>query len=173
LFQLKSGNFFFWTHDGLFLAKTISNDELETFKKTMKNYFEVSRSIIDKFQHLIKYPHTLLTKYYGLYSINGVHFVIMGNVFDQKMDEIYDLKGSTHGRTNKTGKGILKDLDFIALNKKLKLGMKSKEIIDQIIFDVDFLQSCSIIDYSLLVGICYDSQSKSEVYYLGIIGNTF
>jgi hypothetical protein len=96
----------------------------------------------------------------------------MGNVFDQKMDEIYDLKGSTFGRTNKTGKGILKDLDFIASNKKLKLGMKSKEIIDQIVFDVDFLQSCSIIDYSLLVGICFDPQSKSEVYYLGIIGNS-
>ena len=94
----------------------------------------------------------------------------MGNVFDKKMDEIFDLKGSTYGRTNKSGKGILKDLDFINSNRKLKLGIQSKDIVDQISFDVNFLESCSIIDYSLLVGIVYDKKTSSEIYYLGIIG---
>lgn len=37
----RSGNFFFSTHNGNFMAKTISSGELNTFLKILPNYYEV------------------------------------------------------------------------------------------------------------------------------------
>ncbi len=56
----KSGSFFFFSHDGKFIIKTISNNELNTMLGDfMKNYYEHTSSI----------PESLLVRIYGLYSI--------------------------------------------------------------------------------------------------------
>jgi len=97
----KSGSLFYYTTDGLYMLKTISHDEFEHFKAIMKNYYH----------HMLAYPHTMLTRFYGLHKIKftrttrieRVYFVIMANVFNtkQSIDVRYDLKGSLYGRNSR------------------------------------------------------------------------
>ncbi len=66
----------------------------------------------DYYDHLAMYPHTLITRFFGLHkikynkSVSGkvrIYFVIMANVFKTSRDinVRYDLKGSTQGRRTK------------------------------------------------------------------------
>lgn len=85
----------------------------------------------------------------------------MKNVFSElKCELVYDLKGSTIGRTARTGKddgrvsGILKDLDWVRDNHKWNLDKGLQSYISQVIeSDVQFLTSINVMDYSLLLGI--------------------
>ncbi|KAG2386126.1 hypothetical protein C9374_002572 [Naegleria lovaniensis] len=143
----KSGNFFFYTHNGRFLCKTISSAEFETTMEFLGNYYS----------YLYNNRETLLTKIYGLYKINDICFIVMGNVFDTQLpiDKIYDLKGSTIGRYNSTGVGILKDLNWKDTDKTMRIQdpLKKERLLKQIMDDTKFLERNEIIDYSLLVGI--------------------
>lgn len=137
--------------------------ELNTFQQLLPHYFEVILLFIPNFQlnsfltqYCKKNTDTLITRYYGLHKLNEMPVVIMGNVFEtnRKLHEVYDLKGSTIGRTNPTGKGVLKDLDFSNNNRRIRIGSTRKQrLLAQIERDVQFLQRNSIIDYSLLVGV--------------------
>lgn len=125
--------------------------------------------------------------------MNNIPFIIMGNVFESstKIPEVYDLKGSTVGRSN-PGEGVKKDLDFTSKRKYIKLdGTLRKQFIQQLEKDAKFLESLSIIDYSLLLGIAprdknvtafnpqkpfyqqYNggmlNEEDDEVYFVGII----
>src|SRR3989338_7916597 len=106
-------------------------------------------------------PSTLITRFYGLYSIkpksnklNNVRFIIMNNVFDTKLfvEERYDLKGSTIGRhasekERKRETPILKDLDFLDSHRKLKIGAEMKQkVMSQLESDCRFLQDMKIMD---------------------------
>lgn len=91
----------------------------------------------------------------------------MNNVFhtNKKIDKRYDLKGSTQGRETIFKDGefdptiALKDLDFINSNEKFKVGGEiKKKIIDTISKDARFFAKCGIIDYSMLVGIHFNSK---------------
>eukprot|EP01121_Diplochlamys_sp_Union-15-3_P012493 TRINITY_DN3748_c0_g1_i2.p1 TRINITY_DN3748_c0_g1~~TRINITY_DN3748_c0_g1_i2.p1 ORF type:complete len:194 (+),score=27.44 TRINITY_DN3748_c0_g1_i2:454-1035(+) len=89
----------------------------------------------------------------------------MLNVFisTKEINEIYDLKGSTLGRSNPNG-SVKKDLDWkkkIALPKDIK-----DELLKQIENDAMFLQQSSICDYSLLIGIHHasDDPDQSELH---------
>lgn len=168
----KSGNFFFTTSNGLFMAKTISSEELNNFLKILPNYFS----------HVSLNPDTFLVRYYGLHKLNNnIPIVIMQNCFlcSQPMDVIYDLKGffasfkisflmltlffkisfvqnsgSSFGRSNKKGKGIMKDLDFMEQQKTLNLSADVNDrVFKQLQNDANFLMENGIIDYSLLLGI--------------------
>lgn len=117
----KSGSLFYYTADGLYMLKTITHDEFEHFKAIMKNYYN----------HMLAYPHTMITRFYGLHKvkftrttrIERVYFVIMGNVFNtsQNISVRYDLKGSTYGRTSRkdpdqvlSSTVALKDCDWLS-----------------------------------------------------------
>jgi 1-phosphatidylinositol-4-phosphate 5-kinase len=110
-------------------------------------------------------PSTLITRFYGLHSIkptNGrnVRFIVMNNVFDTKLyvEERYDLKGSTIGRNASEKEKlreapILKDNDFLNVNRKIHVTKEMKEkILDQLRSDCSWLESMKIMDYSLLLG---------------------
>jgi 1-phosphatidylinositol-4-phosphate 5-kinase len=123
----------------------------------------------------MKNPNTLITRFYGLYSIKpldsnekNVRFVIMNNVFDTELEihEKYDLKGSTVGRSSqkdvveidlkKKKNIILKDLDIKENKKKIKIEKKLKEqLLTQLKSDCEWLQTMNIMDYSLLLGILF------------------
>jgi 1-phosphatidylinositol-4-phosphate 5-kinase len=123
----------------------------------------------------MKNPNTLITRFYGLYSIKpldsnekNVRFVIMNNVFDTELEihEKYDLKGSTVGRSSqkdvveidlkKKKNIILKDLDIKENKKKIKIEKKLKEqLLTQLKSDCEWLQMMNIMDYSLLLGILF------------------
>jgi len=56
----KSGSFFFFSHDGRFLIKTITKNELNTMiGKFMETYFEYMKNT----------PDSLIARVYGIYTI--------------------------------------------------------------------------------------------------------
>jgi 1-phosphatidylinositol-4-phosphate 5-kinase len=120
------------------------------------------------------HPDTLLPWFLGMYRIKAkgatsksdhtIRVVVMANVFDgasetTPISEQFDLKGSTHARTNNNGGcGPAKDLDWKTGKRRMVLepGMHSN-LEDQLNIDVKFLQRMNIMDYSLLVGISDDA----------------
>jgi len=91
----------------------------------------------------------------------------MENLFPPKriVNEIYDLKGSTEGRTATEAEKqkktvVLKDLDF---KRQMCLGTKVRDtFLEQITKDCQFLESCQIMDYSLLVLVHKKDPSKRQ-----------
>jgi 1-phosphatidylinositol-4-phosphate 5-kinase len=183
----KSGSFFFYSEDGLFMLKTITESEYEFIRRVLPDYYF----------HMINNPNSLLTKFYGLHKITGnnpLYFLVMGNLFTNSYEihQKYDLKGSTYGRkTNpEADKSIArKDLDF---KSKISIGTDRKQsLISQIDSDTELLQRLEIIDYSFLLGIheldqhtpekhlnlslnqrnagIVLSNFKKELYFIGII----
>lgn len=96
-------------------------------------------------------------------GIGGVtRFVIMNNWFNTPFNpnELYDLKGSTVGRTTLEAKkgSILKDLD---IKRKLYLPPYiKKKFLEQLESDSKFLSSHNVMDYSLLLGISYNDDDS-------------
>lgn len=66
-----------------------------------------------------------------MYTYNDETFVVLENILDvpQVIHKIYDIKGSTQGRTNTTGEGILKDLD---VTEPLNFGVHRNFLLEQI-----------------------------------------
>eukprot|EP01025_Chloroclados_australasicus_P064321 TRINITY_DN8580_c3_g1_i6.p2 TRINITY_DN8580_c3_g1~~TRINITY_DN8580_c3_g1_i6.p2 ORF type:complete len:501 (-),score=43.13 TRINITY_DN8580_c3_g1_i6:340-1842(-) len=158
----KSGAMFYISHDDRFFIKTMRKNEMRLLLECLPRYF----------QHVDKYPHTLLTKFYGLHritAINGraVRFVVMGNIFQThlKLHRRYDLKGSTFGRTvgqwpppgqdpKEAGDPpVFKDLD---LNVSFKLEKSwQHRLIKQLEVDSQLMSDLKVMDYSLLMGVHY------------------
>eukprot|EP00538_Stauroneis_constricta_P000375 CAMPEP_0119552110 /NCGR_PEP_ID=MMETSP1352-20130426/5197_1 /TAXON_ID=265584 /ORGANISM="Stauroneis constricta, Strain CCMP1120" /LENGTH=915 /DNA_ID=CAMNT_0007598289 /DNA_START=274 /DNA_END=3021 /DNA_ORIENTATION=+ len=150
----KSGQFFFYSSDGKYMIKTMTNAESKFLRRILPHYFK----------HCTQNPNTLLPKFYGMYRVKLYHlrrnvkFVIMNSVYytDKYLQSFYDLKGSVLGRTAKPGQDVLKDNDL-----RNKLPNESLSIYpdvrvrlrQQIVNDCTFLQNMQIMDYSLLVGI--------------------
>jgi 1-phosphatidylinositol-4-phosphate 5-kinase len=183
----KSGSFFFYSDDGRFMLKTITQSEYEFFRKILPDYCF----------HMLKNPSSLLARFYGLHKIQGessVYFVIMGNLFKTKLEihRKYDLKGSKYGRKTdpSADRSIArKDLDLVS---KINIGRERKlKIVNQIEIDTELLRRLNIIDYSFLVGV-HETQAnvnegncpgpfwqrdcggmlsldKNELYFVGII----
>lgn len=97
----KSGSFFFVSHDGALLIKTVTLEELSQLKLISDPYCKYLRNN----------PHSLLVRILGhytyhLHSHNNLkfHFLLMTNIASQiakngfSINNVYDLKGSTYGR---------------------------------------------------------------------------
>ncbi|KAJ0392216.1 hypothetical protein P43SY_003043 [Pythium insidiosum] len=141
----KSGQFFFYSHDGRFMIKTQTKEESKFLRRILPHYYKF----------VMENPNTLITRFYGMHRVKmhhirrKMHFIIMASVFDTPLDihARFDLKGSTVGRRAKPEErkshGVLKDMDLIESG------------------DVDFLKRMKIMDYSLLIGI-YDSRGQIQ-----------
>lgn len=117
----KSGSFFFFSHDGNFLIKSMTTDDFNTFMKLFRSYFE----------HVNCFADSLLARIYGIYSVkmadmNPVYLILMGNTKpcqDEFIKKIYDLKGSMVKRevqgkeSNFPGTKVLKDKNFLNFKK--------------------------------------------------------
>jgi 1-phosphatidylinositol-4-phosphate 5-kinase len=114
----KSGSFFFYSHDSRFMVKTIPNKELNIFTQVLPEYYK----------HISMNPETLMVRMYASHEIDNTAFVVMGNCFESpyNIDLIYDLKGSTVGRTNPNG-FVKKDLDLLESKQVFKIGKEQKE----------------------------------------------
>jgi 1-phosphatidylinositol-4-phosphate 5-kinase len=159
----KSGSLFYYTRDGKFIIKTVSETEYLFLKKILPNYFK----------HLTNNRHSMLPRFFGAYTLvrkiksqkKKINFIIMQNIFSTSRDIHlrYDLKGSKIGRQVLTkdkmplleGKTsfALKDLDLENNGLCFYVGDRKNSIMDQLRSDTKFLAENSIIDYSLLVGI--------------------
>lgn len=110
-----------------------------------------------------KNPYSLLARFYGVYKIQvqymqPVQVIIMDNLmggFFDSLINIYDLKGSTFKRvTEEEERGtVLKDLNFLK-NKADRIRVSpevKKHLVDRLNRDKQFLNSCQLMDYSLLL----------------------
>ncbi|KAF2555568.1 hypothetical protein F2Q68_00012688 [Brassica cretica] len=148
----KVGNMFLLCKDDRFLIKILRKSEIKVILEMLPGYY----------QHIHKYRSTLLSKNYGAHSLKPVggvktYFVVMSNILqsDVFMNKVYDLKGSSQGRTNKKikvrDKTILKDIDLdfhfyvdsLARHRLLK----------QTKLDCELLEDEGIMDYSLMLGL--------------------
>ncbi|KAL4490222.1 hypothetical protein ABPG72_004261 [Tetrahymena utriculariae] len=159
----KSGQFFFFSHDNKFLLKTCTEQELRILIERLPSYF----------RYLKANPRSLIAKIFGVYSFEGlnekpIHLLLMKNIAactKQFIERTYDLKGSTFDRqvlpktkkesesfSRALNKMILKDIDFISLEKKIYISLENRfYIFNQLKRDSEFLKSCGWIDYSLIV----------------------
>ncbi|KAJ6231769.1 phosphatidylinositol 5-phosphate 4-kinase [Anaeramoeba flamelloides] len=155
----RSGANFFISKDKNFVLKFIEKSESNLLNQILKEYY----------RYIITNPNTLLTLFYGHYSIttptDTFYFIIMNNVFstDFKMDQVYDLKGSKINRGGNRKKKKLKILKDNDLNDKLILPKNLRnKLISQITSDSTFLKKFSIMDYSLLLGIHHLNEQEIE-----------
>jgi 1-phosphatidylinositol-4-phosphate 5-kinase len=157
----KSGQFFFFSHDGKFMIKTQTAEESKFLRRILLHYFK----------HCAQNPGTYLPRFYGMHRLKmkhlgnrKVHFVVMHSVFDSgdlPIHTMFDLKGSTIGRAAKPeekargpGKVVLKDLDLMEDGVKLSLGPRRRAaFLEQLRLDAAWLAAQQIMDYSLLLGI--------------------
>jgi len=162
----KSGSFFYYSQDYRFIIKTIHHVEHKFLRKILKPYYE----------HIRDNPNTLICWIFGLHRVKlphgkKIHFVVMQNILPPNKDihERYDLKGSTQGRIvnddqiKKDKSVVLKDLNWIKLRRRIKLGPEKRKIfIDQIEKDAQLLAKLNIMDYSLLIGFHNLSKGNQE-----------
>lgn len=158
----RGGQFFFFSFDNQIILKSLSGDDFKCMTKIIKPYYE----------YMVKNRNSLITKIYGVYQ-----FKFFNNnkkkscIFSQKImimrnlccypkyfvERIYDLKGSTFERESLKKKNIkqgsiLKDIDFLKIEKKIYIEEKYKlDVIETLKKDSIFFKDNGIIDYSLLV----------------------
>ncbi|EEY64779.1 phosphatidylinositol-4-phosphate-5-kinase (PIPK-C) [Phytophthora infestans T30-4] len=166
----KSGQFFFYSHDGRFMIKTQTKDESKFLRRILPHYYKF----------VMENPNTLITRFYGMHRVKmhhlrrKMHFVIMASVFDTPLDihARFDLKGSRVGRHaspkehERGSAGVLKDNDLLEKGFHLQMGMARRAIfLVQLRKDVEFLKQMKIMDYSLLIGV-HDSgcELQNDLY---------
>lgn len=157
----KSGAFFYFSPDRTYIIKSMTKAEAHFLFSKLHLYYN----------HILRNPHTLLTRYFGLHRVkksNGskVYLLVMNNIIDTSItiDSKYDLKGSLHQRRTKNRKpgATLKDLDFLDLSGPIEIPIYMKKLLEQqLYYDTMFLKEMNLLDYSLLLGVASSEQQKS------------
>ena len=168
----KSGEFFFFSKDNKLLIKTIGSEEQKELLRVLESLHE----------HFKVNPDSRIAKVFGLFTFerenagSKIHFVIMENVCNVPEKYIlrrYDLKGSTYDRDALKGtevskdhvvqKKTLKDMNFIKIEKELRVDMASRlQLADAIEKDANYFKSQNLIDYSLLVFVVDKNQLLAD-----------
>jgi 1-phosphatidylinositol-4-phosphate 5-kinase len=199
----KSGSFLFFTSDMQFLVKTVSGEEKEAFQ-CPDYYHHMSQhrdSLLNRIvlcaslTRLVPAAQLALSDYakrllMGEAVIGGdnnqstLHFVVLENIIPPHRSpvELYDLKGSTLGRSaakeqekaRDSGKlVILKDLD---VRRKLSVTAEmGRLLIETLERDAAWLQRQNVMDYSLLLAVCREeeNESKSRRYAVTVAGGDY
>ena len=162
--QGKSGSFFFFSHDRRFIFKTMNDGELQVMLEALPDYHD----------HLMKNPHSLLARIYGMYKVKmedivPVNLLVMANTnrcqSSTLIMNIYDLKGSVINRERKWSSKLkntstLKDINLIRIKKKyqaigfdfLKFKHHDIDLINEALRkDIEMLKKFNLMDYSLLL----------------------
>ncbi|KAI0977954.1 hypothetical protein GJ496_011418 [Pomphorhynchus laevis] len=158
----SSGSILYVTGDDRFILKSVQKREAIFLMRLLPGYF----------LNVIQNPQTLLPKFFGMYAYSSrlrkVRFIVMNNLIPSniRIDVRYDLKGSSHKRyasdyERSKPNPTLKDLDFFARfgngnNKSTGIWLQKhtyEALLNTMHKDCRVLQSFSIMDYSLLLGI--------------------
>jgi hypothetical protein len=117
-----SGSFFFFSHDNRFLIKTLHGEEKVKMLSMLDDYIQHIKFSGNK---------SLIARIYGIFTIKTNQFapldvMIMQNtcLMTVKKKFTFDLKGSLVGRKVSyvpNAKTVLKDVNFLELNKKDRL----------------------------------------------------
>ncbi|KAG2260960.1 hypothetical protein Bca52824_080254 [Brassica carinata] len=169
----KVGHMFLLSKDDRFLIKILRKSEIKVILEMLPGYY----------RHIHKNRSTLLSKNYGAHSlkpIGGVktYFVVKSNILqsDVFMNKVYDLKGSSQGRTNKKikvrDKTILKetDLDFHFYVDSLA---RHRLLSEQTKLDCELLEEEGIMDYSLMLGLQVKGSCQGSVDGLSPVYDSF
>ena len=163
----RSEAFIFLTYDQRFLIKTISRTDRKYFLSTMLSKY---------IERMELFPESKLVRILGIFKVNPMKqsLIIMENLLVNKQDcIIFDLKGSKVARLVKGIENpkdpplgcILKDINFLLYDKRIKLSEESKQsLINTLRMDFNLLRECGIIDYSILLGVykkSYEFQERS------------
>ena len=170
----RSGSFFLYSIDKKYIMKTISSNEL----KVLLNKF-----LIAYHEHLYTYQESIISRILGVYTFrvnknDTGNFIIMQSIYSgENIKAIYDIKGSKLNRRthledcpaySSNNLTIFKDIDFIILEKSMKMpstvGQRLREIIEH---DVKLLKSFNIMDYSLLIAI-KTKEEYSKYFFKGL-----
>ncbi|KAK1443846.1 phosphatidylinositol-4-phosphate 5-kinase [Babesia gibsoni] len=173
----KSGALFYFTANGRLVLKTLTTKCAAFVQEWLPEYY----------RHILNHPNSLIARFIGLFSMttsktrnSPTYFLVMNNVFYSTvaMHRRYDLKGSWIGRSvpaneRKDHTVALKDCDMQDLKEFIELDQRRvTELTSIIATDVDFLVASSLLDYSLLLGIHYRSQSEDDVDWVGDVDHT-
>ena len=150
----KSGQFFFYSPDGKYMIKTMTNTESKFLRRITPHYF----------RHCAMNPNTLITKFLGMYRVKLYHlkrnvkFVVMKSVYDTDkiLSQLFDVKGSITGRDARPGDAVKKDNDIRRMLPEgaftLDPGLHER-LKTQVVNDCEWLKSMKIMDYSMLIGV--------------------
>ena len=115
----RSGSFFYYSHDGKFMVKTISRAESMAMRDMLPDYYS----------YVLENPDTLLMRILGQFDLHHdrqtYHLVVLANVFNTTLPihERFDLKGSSFKRTLGRRRGtpglVHRDLDFMQTGRRL------------------------------------------------------
>lgn len=156
----KSGQFFFYSHDGRFMIKTQTREEAKLLREMLPSYVK----------HLVEHPDSLLARFYGLHRVEmptlkrRTFFVVMQSVFYCPVEPPlalhvkFDLKGSTVGRRTDDADcadgAVQKDLNFAEQRRRIVLGRDQVLLFAETLrADTNYLKELRIMDYSLLLGV--------------------
>jgi hypothetical protein len=117
-----SGSFFFFSHDGKFIIKTMSNGEVDLLcKKLLPGYLD----------HLLNNPMSLLARIFGVFTIKmqsfaDIHVMLMENTLrlqkkGANLKHVFDLKGSKVNRDVKPPlkpSTVLKDINLLDIKRE-------------------------------------------------------
>jgi len=152
----RSGAKFYYSHDQLYIIKTLTSEEVEQMHSLLVQYHPY---VVER------HGKTLLPQYLGMYRLTvdnvETYMVVMRNIFSNhlKIHKKYDLKGSTVDReaSEKEREKVaptFKDNDFLNDGVKICIGEEAKaKLVETLAADVAFLTKQSIMDYSLLLGV--------------------
>ncbi|RLN19848.1 phosphatidylinositol 4-phosphate 5-kinase 1-like [Panicum miliaceum] len=174
----KSGSIFYLSQDERFVIKTLRKTELKILLKMLPKYYNHVRAydntLITNFfgvhritlkggrkvhnQVLVAlFMYSMYAYVNIIYGSVQVRFVVMGNMFctELRIHRKYDLKGSTQGRsTKKQNINENTTLKILDLSYVFHVDKPWRDaLFRQISLDCMFLESQSIIDYSMLLGI--------------------
>lgn len=142
----KGSDLFMFTHDRKFLVKAVAKSERETLLSLLPDY-----------KGLVCNHPSLLNRVYGLFKVTGDKehvLVVLGNAFyGIPPEDVYDLKGSTEGRTAKAGESELKDNDWLKSKFQISAPDFKARFLEQVKKDTLCLADQNLMDYSLLIGI--------------------
>ncbi|XP_060071907.1 phosphatidylinositol 4-phosphate 5-kinase-like protein 1 [Ylistrum balloti] len=148
----KSGQDFYLSNDQQYILKTDKEHSVQYFLSLLGEYLE----------HFQLYPHSLIVKFLGLYSIQiegepKIYFLTMQSVFypPSNIGTRFDVKGCLGGRYQKPNTDedvltILKDQNFE--HETIHLGVQKAWFVQQLKLDVNFFRDLGVQDYSLLIG---------------------
>jgi len=164
----RSGQFFFYSFDGVFMIKTVRQDEKDFLLRLLPGYYKhlLKHALRPGADEATFFPNgnaSLLTRFYGLHCTRlrhlrrKVHFVVMSSIYGANTSSRmvqFDLKGSLYNRGAKREDKVLKDRDLTRLGTKLRVSKdKADALLDSAKHDAVFLARHGVMDYSLLVGI--------------------
>ena len=172
----KSGSTFHKSCDDRFVIKTISKIEKDHFVRFGIRYVEY---ILDS---LATGRPTVLAKILGVFLVgykNNItgqakksYVIVMENLlYGRQISQKFDLKGSLRNRladTKDKSEVVLLDQNMVTLLSENPLYVRphaKRVLMEAISRDTSFLQTCQVMDYSLLVGM--DEQQRCLV--VGVI----